>query len=185
MQAALSILFLFLLFLFCLTIYGCILICRTEATLCLSLADATRITGRGFAEAICHWKKLKYVQLGNVRPEYFSQIMEEMGKNCSELEWLVVRADAFRLTKDNAIIIAKNLPRLKNLSFHLCYLYEDGVDYLLANPSEIKKLVFSNVRLIRGQPLLQQQTSTFPTCSATYTFRTSKHKKISHLVWRD
>lgn len=140
------------------------------------MADATRITGKGFAEAICNWKNLKYIRLGNTRPEYFSQIIEEIGKACSDLEWLDIRADRFHLTKDNAVVIAKNLTQLKNLSFHFCYLYKDGVACLFDNNSGIQKLQFSGIQGWRRS----RNVTFYPTILTTM-----QRKELANLICRD
>ncbi|KAL5736229.1 hypothetical protein ACOSQ2_031017 [Xanthoceras sorbifolium] len=81
----------------------------------LDLLGSSRITGAGFAKAICNWKNVKSISLGKVRPEYYSQIIEKIGKNCSRLKTLYLNKRNFRYDGENGTAIVQKLVQARRL----------------------------------------------------------------------
>ncbi|KAK4852084.1 hypothetical protein QYF36_021003 [Acer negundo] len=80
---------------------------RTTGLEELDLLGSSRITGAGFTKALCNWKNVKSIRLGKVRPEYYSQIIQEIRKNCSMLEELYLNKRSFRYNGENGMAIAQ------------------------------------------------------------------------------
>ncbi|TXG48767.1 hypothetical protein EZV62_024642 [Acer yangbiense] len=81
----------------------------------LDLLGSSRVTGAGFTKAICNWKNVKSIRLGKVRPEYYSQIIQEIRKNCCMLKVLYLNKRNFRYNGENGMAIAQNLVQARSL----------------------------------------------------------------------
>lgn len=61
---------------------------RTPKLERLFLLGSFRITVKDFAKAICCWTNVRYVSLEKIEELFLTRIIEEIGKNCSELSIL-------------------------------------------------------------------------------------------------
>ncbi|CAK9161346.1 unnamed protein product [Ilex paraguariensis] len=87
----------------------------------LFLEGASKITAKGFAEAIRSWKYLDVIHLGEFDDQHYTQIIEEIGINCKGLEELHI--SKVTLSEDIAHVLAKSLQNVKKLRFEAAWLF--------------------------------------------------------------
>ncbi|KAK2639224.1 hypothetical protein Ddye_027019 [Dipteronia dyeriana] len=88
---------------------------KTTGLVKLDLLGSSRITARGFAKALYNWKNVKGICFGKLRHEYFDQVIEEIGKNCSMLQIISLRMPDFHINRHNALVMIQNLHQVRTL----------------------------------------------------------------------
>ncbi|KAK1583685.1 hypothetical protein Q3G72_026107 [Acer saccharum] len=111
---------------------------RTTGLVKLELLGSSRITARGFAKALYNWKNIEGICFGKLRHDYFDQVIEEIGKNCSMLQIISLRMPDFHINRHNARVIIKNLRQVRALRFEGASLCSDGMEILFFSYTDIK-----------------------------------------------
>lgn len=104
----------------------------------LILRGATKVTPQGLEAAAKIWKLLKTVLFGPVsfskdgsKLHTYDRFIQVLGRHCHQLEELHIVRSCFLLHSRRCLLIARNLPTLKNLVVEMPYIFRDGMLILL------------------------------------------------------
>ncbi|KAK3199292.1 hypothetical protein Dsin_022707 [Dipteronia sinensis] len=125
---------------------------RTTGLEELILLGSSRITATGFAKAIRKWKNIKSIRLGKVKIEYFTQIVQVIGKNCPPLEELSLSMHGIHLRKDNACMMVEQQLRVKILRFEGAFIHRDGINIIFHNFYDVKEIQLCKCFLMNDEP---------------------------------
>ncbi|XP_021683724.2 F-box/LRR-repeat protein At3g48880 isoform X1 [Hevea brasiliensis] len=99
----------------------------------LVLEGTYKITEKGFADAICNWKKVQHIVLPlQTQESCFAQIIQAISENCSELETLYV-INPLEMMRFITADIAETLCRMKTLVtlvFEGACLYREAINMI-------------------------------------------------------
>ncbi|XP_031280853.1 putative F-box/LRR-repeat protein 23 [Pistacia vera] len=123
---------------------------RTPGLESLVLSRLSRISREGFAKALSNWKNVKQICFGRFSGIYFKQIIEEIGRNCTELTSLHIHHPCLHLNAENAKVVLKNLPKLKTIKFEgACLFRGESYSLLWTESSMLEAIYFSDCFLMR------------------------------------
>ncbi|PIA48447.1 hypothetical protein AQUCO_01400796v1 [Aquilegia coerulea] len=123
----------------------------------LSLPHPTNmITGVGFSRAIQHWKELRYLVIGTFKFPDYAHVIQEIGVNCKNLEFLKIHSmemkldvkdgNVFVLDERTSLELATHLCQVKIFWFHGSLLYIQGLETILNKCSSLEGIIISSCR---------------------------------------
>ena len=117
------------------------------------LPDGYELKEGCFSEALKHWKFMEEIFFGTILNNHMSHIIQELSINCKNLRKLDIDIKLLgriynkgnnlaKLDKHNAMLIAKHLTNLKELSILSCQVYKRGMRVILKECKQVMKLCF-------------------------------------------